>query len=104
MFISLCDAGGGRYRSTGCGQVLTILPDDIHTMEEAFEYVTTQEEKGCVLYYGFDSLETVKIFEVSSVREIDADWIEHQSELRRKEIERQKSEAELERLKKKLGK
>lgn len=65
MFIvHLVGDGEGCDYTIGCNRVVVELPAHLTTLEEAVEYVKTQEKPGCLSNYGAANIGAAVVYEV----------------------------------------
>lgn len=91
--------GEGCDYTIGCNQKTFKLPDHILTMEEAVAYVEAD-----ISDHGINRINSAMIYETHSYSKIDMKKIFQRHEKAKADGLREKDEAELKRLKKKLGK
>lgn len=99
--VVLFQSGGCDY-TIGCGTVFQILPESVQTMEEAEEYVMTEDKRGGLPYYG-EQVNSATIFEIGKSKKVDVNaykrGLREESEMLQKEERRKK----FEQLKKEFG-
>lgn len=96
--------GGGCDYTIACGYKLVLLPEIIQTMQQAHDYVLSQNEnEGSIAYYGTDRVAECVIYEITDSFEVDMDAVRRKAkedadalykEERRRQYEKLKREFE----------
>lgn len=99
--------GEGCDYTIGCNECTIKLPNSLKTMQEAVDYIRSDEEFS-LDYFGKSRIEKATVYEIQSCQVIDVKDIIQKEKLERekqKVIQKEKNElAEFERLKEKFGK
>ncbi|MCK9568800.1 hypothetical protein M0R72_07665 [Candidatus Pacearchaeota archaeon] len=95
-FVShIVGRGHGCDYTIGCNAVVIRLPEDLQSLDEALEYVKTQEKEGCLPYYGLSQVEKVLIYDICGIGCISAEEIRIQQSTANKNREIAFEEANL---------